>query len=786
MLWALEQALKSGHLGAVLAWLPARLPADALRRLQLAAQAHDGPAFLLRDVQERQRPSAAPLRLLLAPAGPDELRVRCSSAAARRWPQPLTAGAAAGAVTAAWRVRCAAQAVPRAAATGAGPAAAPRPLSANLTGSLHMTTPRTASGSFDVALLPQATPAAATTPGATLGRLRLDKHYHGDLQAAAQGQMLSAAHGHAGLGRLRGHRTRHRHAARAQRQLRAAAQRVMNRGAQQLEILVVPDSGTGALVGLSGRLASASPKAGTSTCWTTACPADHATGRAPVCTTARNTAPCSGLALHLPLLSLEAFCATLPPAWRSARWPCWSSTTLGVVNAAGRALRPAPGAQARHRAGARADLLLGEAAPGARRGCAAGRGACRAGLHTGRHGAGRADPAAGSAGQPAPVRRPGGLRSAWRPHWRRWATRCRWRLRPRPWVRPAGAVAAGTWPAMLVLGAHATHCRRCARCCRPPRWCCCKPAAHTPRRCKAWACTAWATWRLCRVLGCRGALAPNCSTSGTVPGAGGPTRANWLSLPACFESRIELHTRAESTDQVLHAAAVLLARLVAWAQAPHGRIAACTLHMLHERQRQVLAPPTVLHLALAEPALDAAHLQGLLRERLARTALHAPTLELRLHCADLVPGHAPNGELFPCAAAQAEGLARLLERLRARLGDDQVRCLVPVADHRPECSSRQLPAQARSGVARSSRWSGLGGRLATAPPGLAVARAAAAGRARRAAAAAGPASATAQRPRAHRSRLVGRPGRGARLLHRAGVGWLAGLGVAGPARGAAG
>ncbi|MBC7938181.1 MAG: translesion DNA synthesis-associated protein ImuA, partial [Chitinophagaceae bacterium] len=43
-LWALEQALKSGHVGAVLAWLPPRLRAERLRRLQLAAHAHDGPA----------------------------------------------------------------------------------------------------------------------------------------------------------------------------------------------------------------------------------------------------------------------------------------------------------------------------------------------------------------------------------------------------------------------------------------------------------------------------------------------------------------------------------------------------------------------------------------------------------------------------------------------------------------------------------------------------------------------------------------------------------------------
>ncbi len=78
-LWALEQALASGQIGAALAWLPARLPADALRRLQLAAQAHPGPVFLFREVEARLGPSPAPLRLLLAPGAPDSpdtLRIR--------------------------------------------------------------------------------------------------------------------------------------------------------------------------------------------------------------------------------------------------------------------------------------------------------------------------------------------------------------------------------------------------------------------------------------------------------------------------------------------------------------------------------------------------------------------------------------------------------------------------------------------------------------------------------------------------------------------------------------
>ncbi len=75
-LWALEQALKSGHVGAVLAWLPPRLQPERLRRLQLAAHNHDGPAFVLRETSAAQRPTSAPLRLGLRPGGADVLTVR--------------------------------------------------------------------------------------------------------------------------------------------------------------------------------------------------------------------------------------------------------------------------------------------------------------------------------------------------------------------------------------------------------------------------------------------------------------------------------------------------------------------------------------------------------------------------------------------------------------------------------------------------------------------------------------------------------------------------------------
>jgi protein ImuA len=76
LLWPLEQALRSGQVGGLVAWAPAGLKGEALRRLQLAAQSHDGPAFLVRDPAVATQPSPAPLRLGLAPAGPDVLSVR--------------------------------------------------------------------------------------------------------------------------------------------------------------------------------------------------------------------------------------------------------------------------------------------------------------------------------------------------------------------------------------------------------------------------------------------------------------------------------------------------------------------------------------------------------------------------------------------------------------------------------------------------------------------------------------------------------------------------------------
>jgi len=179
-----------------------------------------------------------------------------------------------------------------------------------------------------------------------------------------------------------------------------------------------------------------------------------------------------------------------------------------------------------------------------------------------------------------------------------------------------------------------------------------------------------------------------------------PDPCDWITLPPVFDSRLELFARADTTEQVLHGAAVLLQRLVAWANGQHARVGRFTLRMHHEPRHRDGGQPlhTTLEIALAEASSDARHLQLLLRERLAHLPLPAPTLELSLHCSQVSRGAPPNGELFPTPRSEREGLVRLVERLQARLGREQVRQLRWKPDHRPECSTVLQPAEVRPNV----------------------------------------------------------------------------------------
>jgi uncharacterized protein DUF3224 len=110
-----------------------------------------------------------------------------------------------------------------------------------------------ASGTFEVQLKPQAPD--ENTEDITLGQLSIDKQFQGDLEASSKGQMLTAgtgvqgSAGYVAIERVSG--TLHGRSGSFVLQHSGT----MTRGAAQLTVSVVPDSGTGELVGLAGTMA---------------------------------------------------------------------------------------------------------------------------------------------------------------------------------------------------------------------------------------------------------------------------------------------------------------------------------------------------------------------------------------------------------------------------------------------------------------------------------------------------------------------------------------------------
>ena len=108
-----------------------------------------------------------------------------------------------------------------------------------------------ATGPFDVKITPQSEDKAE---GAALGRMSLDKTFHGDLTATSRGEMLTA------MGTVQGSAVyvaieRVKGSLHGRTGTFALAHKgTMTRGTQHLTIDIVPDSGTDQLTGITGSM----------------------------------------------------------------------------------------------------------------------------------------------------------------------------------------------------------------------------------------------------------------------------------------------------------------------------------------------------------------------------------------------------------------------------------------------------------------------------------------------------------------------------------------------------
>ncbi|SDI70804.1 protein ImuB [Pseudomonas flavescens] len=158
-----------------------------------------------------------------------------------------------------------------------------------------------------------------------------------------------------------------------------------------------------------------------------------------------------------------------------------------------------------------------------------------------------------------------------------------------------------------------------------------------------------------------------------------PLALDYYRPPDVFDTRLELHVEAESTQALLFALRRLTADLAAYLTGRDCGVQRFVLHLEHREGDASLLP-----VGLLSAEREAAMLLEFTRGRLEQLQLPSPVLAIRLVANDLpvfVPHHQA---LFDERPQQTLGWEQLRERLRARLGDDAVQGLSAHADHRPE------------------------------------------------------------------------------------------------------
>jgi protein ImuB len=160
--------------------------------------------------------------------------------------------------------------------------------------------------------------------------------------------------------------------------------------------------------------------------------------------------------------------------------------------------------------------------------------------------------------------------------------------------------------------------------------------------------------------------------------------------PPRFSASLELLSEVNRAEAVQFAAQRLLNQFAGYLAARSAGTRRFLLRLGHREGRF-----TDVVVGMISPARSAEHFGLLLRERLATLSLRQPVRLLRLEAEDIQPWAGADVALLPDSSdgsgpgvgAAAEAWPKLVERLRARLGDASVQGLALAADHRPEHAS---------------------------------------------------------------------------------------------------
>jgi protein ImuB len=163
--------------------------------------------------------------------------------------------------------------------------------------------------------------------------------------------------------------------------------------------------------------------------------------------------------------------------------------------------------------------------------------------------------------------------------------------------------------------------------------------------------------------------------------------------PGRFEAALQLPAPADEAEALLFAARRLLAELCGWLAATGKGVQRLALALTHEGRED-----TRVALDLMAATRDPEHLTRVLHERLERLHLPCPATSLAMKSEMLLPLASSNLSFLPDERAGAESITRLIERLRARLGEEAVQGFDALPDHRPERAWRACEPGKGSGT----------------------------------------------------------------------------------------
>ena len=170
--------------------------------------------------------------------------------------------------------------------------------------------------------------------------------------------------------------------------------------------------------------------------------------------------------------------------------------------------------------------------------------------------------------------------------------------------------------------------------------------------------------------------------------------------PTQFNHRLQLSSEVEHAPVLLFALQKLVLELCGWLQGLGAGVQTFDIALWHRQGRC-----TSLRMGMHKESRDAQQFTILLRERLERLGLQEAVIAVELRAERILKLEAQSLDLF--GKTDERGGVDLLDRLRARLGQQAVKGISAVAEHRPEyawCYSEPGHSQKDSSGRQRPLW----------------------------------------------------------------------------------